>query len=283
MRVAIQGIVGSFHHIASNHWYENLPEQNIEYIPCETFEAVFSALAQKQADQAVIAIENSLYGSISEVYDLLKEYHESYSVSIIGELSERIHQNLIVLPGSTLEKITTVFSHPVALAQSSDFLEKHLPNAQKVEYYDTAASVAHIVELQDTAVAAIGSALSAQLANLPVLHAAIENDHHNYTRFLVIAPHATAPAKSDKASLVLQTTHQKAALYTALGVFAEAGVNLTKLESRPIIGKVWKYQFYLDAEAAGEPLYNVITKLVASNCRVLLLGEYMAEATTYED
>jgi prephenate dehydratase len=115
------------------------------------------------------------------------------------------------------------------------------------------------------------------------LESKIENDRQNYTRFVVIAPSGQPPAKANKSSLVLQTSHKPGALYNALGIFADAEVNLTKLQSRPIIGKVWRYQFYVDAEAAGDKLRAVIKELEKQDCKVTVLGEYQAATTEYED
>lgn len=275
MRVAIQGEAGSFHHLAARRWYG----EDFEIVPCQTFADVFQAVAGGQADQAVVAIENSLYGSINSVYDLLTK-HE---LPIIGEISERIHQHLVTLPDAELAKITSVISHPVALEQCSDWIDKQLPGAERVEYYDTAAAVELIKKRGDKSAAAIASQLAAELSDLPILESKIENDRQNYTRFVVLAPSGQPPDNANKSSLVLQTSHKPGALYSALGVFAGAGVNLTKLQSRPVPGKVWRYLFYVDAEVAGESLRRVIKQLEKQDCKVTILGEYQAAASEYED
>lgn len=275
MRVAIQGEAGSFHHLAARHWYGG----DFEFVACPTFEAVFETLAGGGADQAVIAIENSLYGSINSVYDLLGRHH----YQIIGELSERIHQHLVGLPGTVAKDVKTVVSHPVALEQCSDFLDKHLPKATRTEYYDTAAAAQLVKARGNQHFVAIASGMAAELAGLPILHKNIENDPKNYTRFVVISAQARPPAGANKASLVVQTSHQPGALYTALGILAEAGMNLTKLQSRPIVGKVWHYQFYIDVEAGGSQLHGAIKQLEDGGCKVQLLGEYLAATEGYED
>jgi prephenate dehydratase len=275
MRVAIQGETGSFHHLAARRWYG----ETVEIVDCDSFAAVFAAVKNGRADEAVVAIENSLYGSINEVYDLLKHY----SYPIIGELNERIHQNLITLLGTTLPMIKTIMSHPVALAQCSDFLNRELPGAERVEYHDTAGSLRKLIELNDLSVAAISSTFSAELMHLPILQTKIENAHQNYTRFLVLSPAAKPPVDADKASLVLQTTHTQGALWRALSIFANAGVNLLKLQSRPVPGSVWKYQFYLDVAAAGSLLQNCIDALATAGCKVSRLGEYRAAPVEHED
>jgi prephenate dehydratase len=274
MRVAIQGELGSFHHLAAKGWYEEEPE----IVACQTFEAVFDAVTSGKADQAVVAIENSLYGSINQVYDLLARHH----LPIIGEISERIHQQLIGLPGAELSGINAVMSHPVALGQCSEFLTGELPKAERVEYYDTAAAVQYLQQNADMKLAAIGSTLAAEQAGLAIIRKNVENDPNNYTRFVVVSPGGQSPSDANKSSLVIQTSHQPAALYRALGIFADGGINLTKLQSRPIPGKVWRYQFYVDAETAGAPLKDIIRRLKKQDCSVTVLGEYRADSTEYE-
>lgn len=269
MRVAIQGELGSFHHSAALRWYGD----DIEIVACETFKAVFDAIKHQTAETAIVAIENSLYGSINEVYDLLLKY----KIPIVGEIPERIHQCLIALNETAkLEKITHVYSHPVALAQCSDYLDKHLPNAERIENHDTAASVELIKKLGDTSAAAIAGPLAASLHDCPILQANIENHDTNYTRFLVLDPNNSAPNTANKASLVLKTNHQPGALHKALGVFADTGINLTKLQSRPIPGKVWRYMFYIDIEADKESIDQAIISLQGQGCEITFLGAYQA-------
>lgn len=275
MRVVLQGELGSFHHLAARHWYTG----DVEYVPTDSFSELFAVLADGRADQGVVAIENSLFGSVNEVYDLLA----NHGYPVIGELSERVHQHLITLPGASLKEITEVISHPVALAQCTNFLQKHMPQAERVEYYDTAGAVSYIKRLGNPRLAAIGSSLAAEINDLKVVKQSIENDSKNYTRFLVVAPDGKKPANANKASLVLQTSHQAGALHKALGCFADAGINLTKLQSRPIIGKVWKYQFYIDIETSGNALQTALAELKKQGCMVKVLGEYMAAVTEYQD
>lgn len=275
MKIAIQGESGSFHELAAKHWFG----ENIELVCCDTFSEVFMACADGRADAAVCAIENSLYGSINEVYDLLQEYR----FPIIGEVPERIHQNLIALPTASLNDITHVFSHPVALAQCDAFLAEHLPNAEKVQHQDTAASVAYIKEQNNIAYAAIASSVAAKQYEMQILRSEIEDHSTNYTRFLILNPKGSAPSGANKTSLTLQTNHTPGSLYKALGVLANANVNMTKLQSRPITGKVWKYQFYLDIETAGDQLITIIKEMTSQGCEVTVLGEYKAADLSYED
>jgi prephenate dehydratase len=269
MRVAIQGELGSFHHSAAIRWYG----ESIEIVACNSFAAVFAAMKTGQADIAIVAIENSLYGSINDVYDLLLVH----KYPIVGEIPERIHQCLIGINESiTFDEITHVYSHPVALAQCSIFLDTYLPNAERVENHDTAASVELISKLCQRDSVAIAGPIAAKLHGAAILKKNIENSDANYTRFLVLEPNAKEISGANKASLVIKTNHQPGALYQALGVFAEAGINLSKLQSRPIPGKVWKYMFYVDIEANQKQLTEVTKQLLLQDCEVIVLGEYIA-------
>ena len=265
--------------MAAEHWYGS--GVILEYRPAPTFSAVFHSLEKGDADEAVVAIENSLFGSISEVYDLLSRHH----YPVVGELSERIHQQLIGFPKTPLTSIKTIYSHPVALAQCSSFLDRRMPWAERREYHDTAAAVGFVKKNADPTIVAVAGSAAAAYHELAILSSNIENDHQNYTRFLIISPdRGKAPIEhADKASLVLRTTHEVGALYRALGVFAEAGINLSKLESRPIVGSIWNYRFYIDVEIAGADLDTAIKKLTAQGCQVTLLGTYKAALTQFED
>jgi prephenate dehydratase len=275
MKVAIQGEPGSFHHIAAKRWFGD----EATYYCGKTFANVFEALTDSRADQAVIAIENSNHGSITSVYGLLTQYR----FQIVGEISERIHQNLVGLPEAELEKVTTVYSHAVALSQSSDFLDDYLPDAKRIEFYDTAGAVELIKEQNKPGHVAIASHLAAEIVGLPILKDNIENSEQNYTRFLVIDPKGVPPEAANKASLVIETPHKAGSLHAALGVFAAGDHSITKLESRPVPAKVWKYQFYIDVEVAGTELRSAIDALEKQGCDVILLGEYVADITEYED
>ncbi len=274
MRVAIQGEIGSFHELAAKHWYGD----DITIVPSTTFAGLFHALKNKQAEAAVCAIENSIYGSINEAYDLLQQY----KFPIVGEIHEQIHQNLIVNPGADLQDVTYVYSHTAALDQCTDFLDKYLPRAERIQYYDTAAAVDYIKETGDPHYAAIASAYAAKYRKMKIAQKNIENVNTNYTRFLVFQPGASPRQTPNKASLVLRTNHQPGALYQALSVFANEKLNLTKLHSRPIIGEIFKYQFYIDVDVAGKPLRKAITELKKQGCEVIILGEYRQEQKTHK-
>jgi len=269
--IAIQGDQASFHDIAATQFFG---EQSTRAF-CDTFAATFAVLANGDADYALCAIENSLYGSINEVYDLLLA-HDFY---IIGEIYLRIEQCLIGLPGSSVADIVEVHSHPVALAQCDVFLDETIPMATRMEYHDTAASVEMVAKLQDPLVAAIASREAAKLYGMEVLAPSIETDVQNYTRFVALSKrNDTIDASTTKTSLIVRTTHTPGALYNALGCFATRGISLTKLQSRPVIGDAWKYIFYIDV-AAGEQTaacQQALAELRAQGCQVTVLGSYQS-------
>jgi prephenate dehydratase len=272
MPIAIQGDEGSFHHQAAQEWFG----QPVELTTADTFGAVFNALDNHTAQTAVVAVENSLYGSINEVLDLIQAHH----YPIVGEIYLRIKQQLIGTPHTAASDIKYVYSHPVALAQCEQYLDAHFPNAQRVEYHDTAASVAFIKQKNgDPAYAAIASAGAAKLHNMPILASNIEDNKANFTRFLVIQPDGTVPKNANKTSLLLTTDHTPGALARVLTLFADANANLTKLQSRPIIGDAWKYRFYIDIEVAGESLHQLLTHVCQTGATVTVLGEYVAGVT----
>jgi prephenate dehydratase len=267
--IAIQGDQASFHDIAAAQFFSAESTRTF----CDTFPATFAALANGDADYALCAVENSLYGSINEVYDLLL----AHDFRIIGEVYLRIEQCLIGMPGTRLTDIVEVHSHPVALAQCEAFLDESMPTATRMEYHDTAASVAMVAKLQDPSIAAIASREAAALYGMEVLASSIETDSQNYTRFVALSKQGDIPeAIATKTSLIVRTTHTPGALYNALGCFANRNISLTKLQSRPVIGDAWKYIFYIDV-AAGEQTpecQQALAELRAQGCQVTVLGSY---------
>ncbi len=263
--VAIQGQIGSFHHTVTERWFDDY-----ELVCCDTFHDVFDAVATKKADQAVVAIENSLYGSIADVYDLLLRY----KYPIVGELVEHIHLQLMAKTGVTLQDITEVYSHPVALNQCREWLEDNLPDAEIIEHHDTAGAVAYVKELDSPFTAAIAGSQASKLYDFPILARDIEDEKTNLTRFVVLDPDAPVVDSATKASLVLTTTHHPGALHEALGVFAAHNVNLSKLQSRPIRGQAFEYQFFIDAECDKDTLHTVSNTLQLLGCNVEILGHY---------
>lgn len=266
MKVSIQGVSQSFHDIAARQWFGN----DIETYQATTFKDVFLSLDEGEADAAVIAIENSLYGSINEVYDLL----EKYRFPIIGEIHLAIHQQLIGFEGTDVSAVKKIYSHSVALAQCENWIDTHLPDAERIEYHDTAAAAEHIRELQDTTCVAIASKQAAHHLQLSVLSENIEDNPANFTRFLVIQPGAVPPSDADRSSIIITTDHTPGALAKVLTVFSERGINLAKLQSRPIIGKPWKYHFYLVLETAGSELEDILSVVRPLTTEIVVLGQY---------
>lgn len=267
LRVALQGQKASFHDIAAKQFFG----EDIDIIPCKTFAGTFATLSSGKADRAVVAIENSLFGSINEIYDLLLEHR----FWICGEVYLRVEQCLIGLQGAFLQKIAEVHSHPVALAQCEDFLDKKLPRAKRFESYDTASSVAEVKQWDNPTKAAIGSAAAAKLHGLKILAREIETNKQNYTRFVVLQKNMKSIKGTDKTSLVLVASHQPGSLYKALGVFAKRDINISKLQSRPIIGQAWHYMFYVDVDVGSSTkLVESLAGLKQQGCEVTVLGTY---------
>ncbi len=270
MKVAIQGVSGSFHDAATQYYFVNQP---LTLVNCETFTEVFASITKDIAEYGVVAVENSLYGSIHETYDRIVEHH----LPIIGEVILPINQQLIGFSDVPLSTITTVFSHPAALDQCRIFLETHLPHAELVEYFDTAAAVEHIKALGDPSSAAIASETAAKINDMAIVAANIQDSTDNITRFVVIAKSPIRNPEANKASIILTTSHKPGALYDALGVFKKYDCNLTKLESRPIRGQQFKYQFIVDVTSDETALISAISDLERQNCQVTLLGHYKTD------
>lgn len=240
-RVSIQGYEGSFHQVAAQQFFG----KETEVIPCATFKEVIKiASNKKDSDGGVMAIENSIAGSILANYNLLQKS----SLKIIGEIYLQIKQNLLVNPGVKLEDIREVHSHTMALQQCYDFLDKH--KWKLVETEDTALSAKHVHQHKSKHIAAIASKLAAELFDLEVLAPGIQTMKNNYTRFLMLqrqdAVHTVADA--NKASVNFQTDHSRGSLAKVLTKIAEGGINLSKLQSFPIPGSDFKYSFHADME-----------------------------------
>ncbi len=244
MRIAIQGERGSFSHEAASGFFPELqgPGGQAELVPCAVSVEVFSQLASGNVDAAVVPIENSLAGSVLEHYDLLLEH----PVRIDAERLLRIRHQLIAAPGTRLDAVREVYSHPVALAQCRRFFSAR-PQVHALPFYDTAGSAAHAVR-QGNGIAGIASSLAAAEYGGAILAADIEDNAANYTRFLLLR-HADAslPAvTADKVSLGFSVPNRPGSLVEALQIFARYRLNMTRLESRPVPGSPWEYVFYAD-------------------------------------
>ena len=270
--VAFQGEHGAFSEMAV---YNLFPTDTCQAVPLPSFREVFSAVLAGDVDFGMVPIENALAGPINENYDLLLEFPDLH---IVGETQVRVEHNLIGLPGTRLEEIRRVFSHPQGLAQSKVFLESH-PQWEAVPFYDTAGSVKHVAERREPTWAAIASAEAARVYGLSILAPGVETNHRNFTRFFLIAPRTEeGVGTANKVSLVFGTADEPGALSRCLAVFASHGVNMTKLESRPIHGRPWAYMFYVDARLPAEPgaFDRTVAELVTVTQELRILGLYQA-------
>jgi prephenate dehydratase len=243
-RLAFQGERGAFSEQAA---IELLGEQ-IVLVPRPSFEAAFAAIHDGLADYVLAPIENSLAGSVHRSFDLLVESQ----LTIIGEVIIPIAHHLVGLPGASLDQIVTVASHPVALAQCEQFFAAH-PRLKRAIGEDTAGSVRDVMGLGDPRRAAIAGKRAAEIYGGVILKEHLEDNRENYTRFLLLSSEGAPLSKADKISLVFELDHRPGALHQALAPFARRGINLMKIESRPMHGSPWQYRFYLDLQvSAGE-------------------------------
>lgn len=261
LTVAFQGELGAFSEVAAR----QLCGPDAGMAPCQRFVDVFERVSSGKASAAVIPVENTLHGSIHENYDNLLQNR----LVIVAETQVRIVHNLIAAPGVSFKKVRRVFSHPVALNQCLDFFAAH-PEVEKAPFYDTAGSVKMLMEQRPPDAAAIASSAAAVQYGARILKRGIEDDHQNFTRFVLLlrereARKRLASVKADgwKTSLVFTTKNQPGAIFRALGAFALRDLSLTKIESRPLRGKPWEYLFYLDflGDARDASAKNAIAHL----------------------
>lgn len=269
MKIAIQGEKGSFHDAAASQFFS---DADYSLVCCDSFSEVFKQLASQQVDCGVVAVENSLFGSIHETYDCLLRH----PFPVVGEVSLPIHQQLIAHPGVALSDITEVISHPAALDQCREFLEKTRPNAKLIEHTDTAGAVADIATKNLKHSAAIASSRAAILHGMEIIANNIEDEPDNVTRFIILRLSTTKIPNANKASLVLTTPHEPGALHRALGAFTDNNCNLTKIESRPVRGRPFQYQFIIDVMASQDQLISLTHELEQLGCQVAMLGFYPA-------
>jgi len=272
-RVAFQGERGAFSEEAA----VKLLGEEIVLVPQPTFEATFAAVGDGLADYILTPIENTLAGSVHRAFDLLVES----GLSIIGEVVIPISMNLIVTPGTAFERIAMVESHPVALAQCERFFSAY-PRLKKVAAEDTAGSVREVMRAGDPARAAIASRRAAEIYGATILREHLEDDPQNFTRFLFLSTSSNGTGPADKLSLVFQTAHLPGALHQALEPFARRGINLMKIESRPVHGQPWEYRFYLDLQAsASDPeVAEALAELEKRAVNLRILGSYLSAETS---
>jgi prephenate dehydratase len=264
-RIAIQGLVASFHELAARTYFK----EPVAVVECLTFHALCECLKNGEADVAVMAIENSIAGSILPNYFLLQEYH----FSIVGEVYLPIHMQLLALPGVSMGEIRTIESHPMAIRQCADFLHR-LKGVEIRESDDTALSAKRVSELGLRTTAAIANELAAKKYGLAVVEKRIETHKKNFTRFLVLARSGVA-SDGNKASLSFEVRNEVGSLADALTTFKEAQLNLTKIQSIPIIGKPNEYSIHVDVEWKKRRDYDGAMKRILRQVKNLnILGEY---------
>lgn len=265
-KVAFQGERGAFSEDAA----AKLFGKSIDFAPCMRLREVFELVSQDKVEFGVVPLENSQAGSINDTYDLLL----AYPINIFAEVILRVSHCLMALPGESLTDITTIYSHPQALAQCDEFLSK-----LKVEImpsYDTAGSAKMIKERKLRKCAAIASKRAADIYGLDILAPEIETSANNYTKFAAVSKKKARPAQRNKTSLVFATEHKPGSLYRILGIFATRSINLTKLESRPSRAKPWEYVFYADFEGhlEGEVYQEAMRELRKETTFIKVLGSY---------
>ena len=270
-RVAFQGAPGAFSEEAA----VKLLGEEITLVPRPTFESLFAAVEDKSADYILAPIENSLAGFVHACFDLLLDSN----LNIIGEVIIPISHYLIGCAGSSFDTITAVESHPVALDQCRRFLAAN-PQIERIAAEDTAGSVARIVARGDRTRAAIAGRRAAEKYGGVILRAHLEDSSENYTRFLLLSPEQDFPKDADKLSIVIELPHQPGALHSALEPFARRGLDLLKIEGRPVKGRPWEYCFYLDVRgsSADSEVIDTLSELRRGRVETRILGAYLSAA-----
>ncbi len=268
MRITFQGEQGAYSEAAI---YEHYDQQDIITVPCETFENVFLSVSRGDSDLGFVPIENSLAGSIHQNYDLLLRH----DLTVVGEHYLRVSHCLIALPETSLASIRKVISHPQALAQCDGYL-RGLPLVKTEAVYDTAGSVKMVKEKGDPTVAAIASRRAASIYGMHILAESIEDDPANFTRFLIISRQPVDPMENAKTSIVFSLKNEPGSLFRALSSLALRDIDLTKIESRPLVGKPFEYLFYVDflgAQSSGVA-QRALAHLSEYTVMLRVLGSY---------
>jgi prephenate dehydratase len=266
--VSIQGIKGSFHHIVSQHYFD----ESVTVQECMTFDKVVDNLLTKQSDAAVMAIENSIAGSIIPNYALIDNNH----LHIVGEHYLDIQHHLMALPNQSVADIHEVYSHPMALLQCKEFFKKH-PHIKLIEDKDTAEVAQRIQKQQLKNVAAIGSQLAAELFQLNILAQSIQTIKHNETRFVIVkATNSEIPFNDiNKASIKFELDHKRGSLAAVLNVMSDCKLNLTKIQSLPKIETPWKYAFFVDVTFEHYDDFKKAKSIIQIMAQAFkVLGEY---------
>ena len=273
-RVAIQGVPGCYHDAAARGYFAG---EQVTPVPCDTFPALFESMADDASLLGIVAIENTIAGSLLANHELLRQSN----LAIVGEYKMRISHVIAALPGQTIDELSEVNSHPMALLQCEQYIRRH-PNLKVIETFDTAGSALEIAERQLTGHAAICGEYAAELYGLNILDRGIETNKRNFTRFLVMADPITAaemrPAGTDpdKSSIVFSLPHTQGALSKVLTIFSFYDINLSKIQSLPIIGREWEYRFYVDLTFDNYTRYRQSIDAVRPLINDFkILGEYM--------
>ena len=266
--IAIQGIKGSFHHSVAEQYFDGKPS----LLECMSFDVLVDSVLDQTSDVAVMAIENSIVGSIIPNYALI----DTHNLRIIGEYYLDIQHNLMVLSGQNIQDITEVHSHPMALLQCKEFFKPY-PNIKLVEAKDTADVAKSISENKIKGIAAIASKTASKLYGLDVLAGSIQTIKHNETRFVIVKSDNQNKRDSDvnKASLKFELDHKRGSLAAILNVLSDCKINLTKIQSLPKLNAPWKYAFFIDVTFEKFSDYEkakTIVNIMAENFKIL--GEY---------
>ena len=275
-RIAIQGIAGSFHEDAARKYFG---DEEIEVVECRSFQQVCEFIDTDKVDIAVMAIENSIAGSLLQNYSLIRDYH----LRIIGEIYIHIQMNLMVLPGVKRKDIKEIYSHPVSFMQCNEYLEKYFPKAERKELGDN-GKVAKLISTEKIYyAAAISNLRSAELYGLQVIDKGIETNKKNYTRFLILSKHGNPTEMANKASICFEVGHFYGALASVLDIFAKHKINLNKIQSIPIIGKPNEYTIHVDIEWDKPENYDkAIHQVLKSASSLSILGEYKRAELDYQ-
>lgn len=270
-KVAIQGGLGAYHGIAA----ENFFKEKVEIVPCITFRDIFKEIRKDSNTIGIMAIENTIAGSLLPNYELLKEN----KLPIAGEFKQRVSHCLAALPGKTIHDIKEVESHPIALMQCTEFLDS-LPGIRVIEHEDTALAAKDVAEKKLQSTAAICSVNAAEIYGLNILARGIETNKHNFTRFLIfghkwIVDEIQKDEVINKSSIVFTLPHTEGSLSKVLSILSFYSISLTKIQSLPIIGREWEYQFYVDLKFSDLERYHqsldAIRPLISE---LKVLGEY---------
>ncbi len=271
--VAFQGERGAFSELAARRFFP----QDVHVLPCHSFKDTFDAVSDSTATFAVIPIENALGGAVYDPLDLIKIHSE---LTVVGETQVRVVHNLIGFPGVKEEEIKRIYSHPQALSQCKEFLESHFPDAEIIPFFDTAGAVAFVKASRDRSNAAIAGAPAALYNGMSIIHQSIETNPSNYTRFYVLTREendalAMSDRKREKASMLFSVSDEPGSLMKVLEVFYRNGLNMQKLESRPIQGKPWEYTFYVDVLIPDYSRFGEICdEIKAATASFRVLGVY---------